>query len=204
MKKKINILLLTVLSLFSFQCIAASVSEAVTASKENNTTEAIKLWASLASSGTAIAQYNIANHYRTGDGVEKNTKTASKWLKNSARSGFVEAYLNLNKNAISPAKGKTLHFEVGPQAWLKKQAPNSYTIQLASSRNENSIKNKYEQNNIEGKGAYYHYVRDGVDRYGLVYGSYKTVAAANIAMAKLPEKLRKKSPWVRSIKSILK
>ncbi len=62
----------------------------------------------------------------------------------------------------------------------------------------------FEDNNLKGKGGYYHYVRDGVNRYALIYGAYKTVAEANIAMKKLPEKLKKKTPWVRKIKSLQK
>jgi len=88
------------------------------------------------------------------------------------------------------------------ESWLKKQEPNKYTIQLASSRNKKSIKKSFDDNSLKGKGGYYHYVRDGIDRYALIYGTYKTVAAANIAIKKLPQKLRKKTPWVRRIKSL--
>ena len=190
--------------LISFQTTAASVSEAIIASKSNNVIKAAKLWSQLADKGNSIAQYNIAGHYSSGKGVQKNKVMAEQWLKDAARSGLVEAYLTLNKQAIAPAYGKSISFQVGPIAWLKKQEPNKYTIQLASSRNEKSIKNSYEKNNLKGHGGYYHYIRDGVDRYALVYGSYRTVAAANVALKKLPDELRKKTPWVRKIKSLQK
>lgn len=190
--------------LISFQISAASVSDAVIASKSNNVTEAAKLWSQLADTGNPIAQYNIAGHYSSGKGVQKNNNIAEQWLKDAARSGLVEAYLTLNKQAVAPAYGKSISFQVGPIEWLKKQQPNKYTIQLASSRNEQSIKKAYEKNKLKGHGGYYHYKRGDVDRYALVYGSYTTVAAANVAMKKLPDELRKKTPWVRKIKSIQK
>jgi len=197
--KKIS---LCVLISFSTQSIAVSISDAITASENENATVAAKMWSQLANAGNAVAQYNLANYYSTGKGVQKNSQQASKWLKDAARSGFVQAYLDLNKNAIAPANGISLSFNIDPALWLSKQEPKKYTIQLASSRNEKSIKKAYADNNIKGKGGYYHYVRDGVDRYALVYGTFKTVAAAKDAMKTLPDKLRKKTPWVRKIKSL--
>jgi len=204
MKNSFKSLILSILILFSSQNMATSVSDAVIASKNNNVIEAAKLWSKLADSGNTIAQFNLANHYSEGKGVKKNKMLAEQWWKDATRSGLIEAYLTLNKRAISPAIGQTLSFQVGPDIWLKKQEPNKYTIQLASSRNEKSIKKSYEKNNLKGNGGYYHYVRDGIDRYALVYGSYKTVAAANVAMKKLSKSLREKTPWVRKIKSIQK
>lgn len=204
MKNIFKIHMLLVLVLFTSQNIAATVSDAVQASKNNDAIEAVKLWSQLADEGNSIAQFNLANHYSSGNGVKKNELLAEQWLKDAARSGLVEAYLNLNNQAIASAKGQRLSFQLGPTIWLKKQEPNKYTIQLASSRYEKSILKSYEKNNLKGKGGYYHYMRDGVDRYALVYGAYKTVAAANAAMKTLPDELHKKTPWVRKIKSIQK
>lgn len=195
---------LFVLIIFSTQSIAVSISDAITASENKNVTAAAKMWSQLANEGNTIAQYNLANYYSTGKGVQKSPQQASKWLKDAARSGFVQAYLDLNKNAIAPANGISLSFNIDPALWLSKQESKKYTIQLASSRYEKSIKKAYEDNNIKGKGGYYHYVRDGVNRYALIYGTFKTVAAAKDAMKDLPAKLRKKTPWVRKIKSLQK
>lgn len=199
-----KIITLFVLVLFSAENIADTVSDAVVASQNNNAAKAIQLWSKLAGTGSSIAQYNLASHYTSGSGVEKNKALAEQWLKDATRAGLVEAYVSLNKQAVTPANGQMLSFQVVAVNWLDKQEPNKYTIQLASSRNENSIKRSYEKNNLKGKGGYYHYMREGVDRYALVYGSYKTVAAANVAMKDLPDDLRKKTPWVRRIKSIHK
>jgi len=196
--------ILSVSILFSAQSFAVTVSDALNANKNNKAIDAVKIWTQLANSGNSIAQYNLAGHYSSGIGVQQNNNLAEQWLKDATRSGLIQAYLNLNKQAITPGNGITLSFTVSPDKWLSKQEPNQYTIQLASSRYEKSIKKSFEDNNLNGKGGYYHYQRDGVDRYALIYGTYKTVAAANIAMKKLPESLRKKTPWVRKIKSLQK
>ena len=188
--------------LFSSQSVAVTVSDGIAASENDDNAEAVKIWSELASSGNTIAQYNLATHYSSGNGVKKNKKVADKWLKGATRSGLVQAYLNLNKNAVAPANGMTLSFNVDPELWLQKQEGSKYTIQIASSRNKKSIVKAYGDNNLKGEGGYYHYARDGVDRYGLIYGTYKTVAAANKAIVQLPKHLRKKNPWVRKIKSL--
>ena len=192
------------LILLSHEIQAVSNDDAVLASINNNPTQAVKIWTQLASAGNSIAQYNLANSYSSGKGVIKDEQSASRLLKNAAKSGLVEAYLDLNNDAIAPAKGMSLSFNVTPDTWLAKQEANRYTIQIASSRNKQSIIRTFESNSLEGKGDYFHYKRDGVDRYGLVYGAYKTVAAANIAIKKLAPQLIKKQPWVRRIRSVQK
>ena len=197
---------LTIFVLFIFCSSLAmasnSVSDALLASKNNNDIEAAEIWSQLAAKGNTIAMYNLANRYSSGKGIDKDKKLSVEWLKNAARSGLVEAYLSLNSTALSSAEGLHLSFNSGPLYWLKNKAPDKYTIQLASSRNIKSIKNIYSKNNLKGKGGYYHYLWHGKDRYALVYGAYETVTAANVALANLPEELRKSPPWVRKIQSL--
>lgn len=195
-------LALSLLILFSSNNMAVSVSDGVTAINDEDNTEAVKIWTQLASAGNTVAKYNLSNHYSTGKGVNKDKQIADQWLQRATRSGLIQAYRDLNKQAIAPANGVTISFIIDPALWLSKQEPSEYTIQLSSSRYEKSIKNLYATSNIKGKGGYYHYVRDGVDRYALIYGSYKTVAAAKTAISELPSDLRKKTPWVRKIKSL--
>ena len=202
MKLFLKILILPILVLFSAQSNAVTVNDGINANNDNDFAAAIKIWTQLANTGNMVAKYNLASHYENGSGVQKNTALAEQWLKDATHSGLVQAYLNLNKNAVAPANGITLSFNVDPALWLDKQEPEKYTIQLASSRYEKSIIKSYEKNNLNGNGGYYHYVRDGVDRYALIYGTYKTVADANVAMKNLPSELRKKTPWVRKIESL--
>lgn len=191
-----------IMILFSSQILAVSVSDGINAINDNDNSQAVKIWTQLATAGNTIARFNLSKHYSDGIGVTKNIYTANKLLKGAASKGLVQAYLNLNKQAIAPANGMTISFISDPALWLSKQEPQEYTIQLSSSRYENSIKKLYENNNIKGKGGYYHYDWNGVDRYALIYGSYKTVADANVAIKKLPSDLTKKTPWVRKIKTL--
>lgn len=202
MKNYFKYISLLIFILFSSQNVAVTISDGIAASENNDNNKAVKIWSELASSGNTIAQYNLASHYSSGAGVQKNKKVADKWLRGATRSGLIQAYLNLNKKAVVPANGMTLSFNIAPELWLQKQEGNKYTIQLASSRNKKSIIKAYGDGNFKGQGGYYHYAREGIDRYGLIYGSYKTVAAAKKAIALLPKHLRKKTPWVRKIQSL--
>jgi len=195
-------LVICLLILNSSQSLAATVSDAIAASENDNESKAVTIWSELARSGNTIAKYNLASHYSLGNGVEKNKKIADKWLKGATRSGLVQAYINLNKGAITPANGMMLTFDIDPEVWLQNQEGNKYTIQIASSRNKKSIEKAYGDNKFKGEGGYYHYTREGIDRYGLIYGSFKSVADAKKAIEQLPKHLRKKTPWVRKIKSL--
>lgn len=200
----LKITILSMLIFCSSNSIAVSITEGVNAVNDNDNTEAVKIWIQLAEQGNTVAKYNLASHYSTGSGVEQDEQTANEWFKEAARTGLVGAYLNLNNQAIEPANGKTISFLVAPELWLSKQEPKKYTIQLSSSRYEKSIKKLYETHNIKSKGGYYHYVRQGTDRYALVYGTYDTVASANNAIKELPSNMRKTTPWVRKIQTLQK
>lgn len=202
MRLHLKFILLATFILFSTQNMAVSLSDGIAAVKNEDYTGAVKIWTQLADAGDSVAQYNLSDHFFSGKGVNKNKNTAELWLQSATRSGLIQAYLDLNKLAVAPANGLKISFITDPALWLSKQEPDEYTIQLSSSRYEKSIKKLYAMNNIKGKGGYYHYVRDGVDRYALIYGSYKTVAAAKTAITELPSDLRKTTPWVRKIKSL--
>lgn len=202
-RKNISYHLFVLLSLSAFQPVAAaSIEDAITAVEDNDPATAIKIWTQLAENGNVIAEYNLANNYSSGTGTEKNTQLAQVWYSNASHKGLVDAYIALNKKALAPGNGVSINFDVGPQFWLSKQKPDYYTIQLASSRNKQSIKKLFNKSNLKGKGGYYQYSRNGIDRYALIYGSFSTVAEAKIAMSQLPEELRKKTPWVRKIKTL--
>lgn len=197
-----NKLVLLLLLSYSSAVFSNSVSEALIADKNNNSKEAAKIWTQLASRGNTIAMYNLASHYSSGKGIGKNKSLSDEWLLNATRSGLVQAYLNLNNNAVAPASDSQLTFKFGPLYWLEKQEPSNYTLQLVSSRNKKLIEKIYNENNLKGKAGYLHYMRSGKDSYALVYGAYKTVAAAKTAIANLPKGLPKSPPWVRKIKSL--
>lgn len=204
MKHKVNMpkIILLLFCLLPVITEANTVKEALAASNDNQEEEAVRIWSQLASSGNNIAKYNLGNHYLNGDGVEQDQSTAYKWFKNATRSGLVQAYLKLNKKALVNGNGVSLKFDIGPLFWLKNQDSKMYTIQLMSSSNESSIMTYYKENDINNKGGYFKYNKNGRVRFALVFGTYPTVADATKAISELPENLRKKSPWVRRIKSL--
>lgn len=189
---------------FATSIMASTIKDGLKAIENNRVEDAVKIWADLAGTGNNTAKFNLATHYEHGVGTEQNESLATKWFKSATHSGLVEAYLHFNKNALVAANGVTLKFNVGPTEWLDKQETGLYTVQLASSRSEALIKKYYLENDIKNEGGYYHYIRDGEDRYALVFGVYESVAAANAAIANFPEKLRKWTPWVRNIHSLQK
>lgn len=199
-----KIYFLFILIIFSKSVLSNTIKEALDADEDNQYQEAAEIWTQLAKKGNAIAKFNLATYYSSGKGVAKDAALEKKWLIEATHSGLAQAYTRLNKKALTSAKGLQLTFKSGPLYWLKEQNANLYTIQLASSRNEQSIINIYDENFLKGKGGYYRYQRDGVERYALIYGTYKTVAAAKNAINDLPQGLRKKTPWVRKIKSLQK
>lgn len=203
-KAQFKICFLFVLLMSSKSALSNTVEEALEAEQNDQDQEAAEIWSKLASKGNTIAKYNLAMQYSSGKGIAKDTNQSKKWLKQATHSGLVQAYTRLNKKALASAKGLQLTFKSGPLYWLEEQEPKKYTIQLASSRKEKSIIKLYDNNHLTGKGGYYHYQRDGVDRYALIYGSYKTVAEANAAIKTLPKSLQTKTPWVRKVKSLQK
>ena len=93
-KNSFKFITLSILIFFSSQNIAVTVDDAISASKSSDAIKAAKLWSLLANSGNSIAKFNIANHYKSGQGVKKNKALADQWLKDATRSGLIQAYLN--------------------------------------------------------------------------------------------------------------
>ena len=197
-------LTLYILLIFSSSVFANSIEEALEAEENNDDKEATEIWSKLATKGNTIAKYNLAKNYTIGKGVKKDPVQAKKWFKQATQSGLTQAYTSLNKKALMPGNGTHLTFKSGPLYWLKDQKPELYTLQLASSRREKSIIKLYEDNFLKGKGGYYRYQRDGIERYALIYGTYRTVAEAKSSIKDLPKGLRNKTPWVRKIQRLQK
>ena len=82
--------------------------------------------------------------------------------------------------------------------WLRKQAPDNYTLQLASVVNEKDI-NKYIKNsNFDSKAGYIEVIVNGITRYTAIYGLYDTYQNAELAINELPTAIQDAKPWVRN------
>lgn len=183
-----------------------ATAEALGAHNSGDFQKAASLWQRLANNGNVVAQYNLAQLYNDGSGVNVDKNLADYWLKMAARQGMVQAYQRLNGKSVLPGQSpvSVVLPQAGPQQWVASQNPNNYTLQLASSTNKQLIEQYYSLNDLKGKAGYYASMRQGEQWYALVYGSYPSVNDAKTAIADLPEDLRKWSPWVRNIRSIHK
>jgi DamX protein len=97
-------------------------------------------------------------------------------------------------------KAKGIHRE----SWLLAQNSSYYTIQLIGLQNEKSIHKFVKKYKLFNQVAYYKTLYHKKDWYPLLYGVYPSRKEASAAMEKLPQELRKFSPWLRSFSSIQK
>jgi len=82
--------------------------------------------------------------------------------------------------------------------WLRKQAPDNYTLQLGSVINQNDIVNYLKQSGLDSKAGYIVVNVNGITRYTAVYGLYDTYKNAETAVSELPLAIQKSKPWVRN------
>jgi septal ring-binding cell division protein DamX len=157
----------------------------------------------MANNGDVEAQYNLALLYLKGNGVNPDKNLSNYWLSMAARQGLAPAYARLNSNSVKPTQASiAVKLAVSPEEWVATQNPKYYTLQLASSTNQQLIEKYYQENELEGHAGYYRSKREGEEWYALVYGAYPSVSDAKDAIETLPQDLKKWSPWVRNIKSI--
>jgi DamX protein len=95
-------------------------------------------------------------------------------------------------------KAKGIHRE----SWLLAQNPSYYTIQLVGLQNEKSIHKFVKKYRLFNQVAYYKTLYRKKDWYPLLYGVYPTRKEASSARKKMPQELRKFSPWIRTFSSI--
>ena len=178
---------------------ATDLAQALEALDRGNLPDAIQRLTDPARAGDATAAYDLALALRRQGGDGEQVRF---WLRQAARLGLVQAYRQLQPDAVRPAPHARALVLVTPDDWIRHQNPRHYTLQLASSTNRRVIDRYYRENGLEGEGGYYRNRRDGQDWYALVYGAYPTVSEAKAAIGELPEALRKWSPWVRRLRDI--
>lgn len=185
-----------------FAAAAAPLDDALAAARRGDVPAALRLLQPLAEAGSPEAAFNLALLARNRPG--QVPAASDRWLKQAARAGLVEAYLQLQPEAVRPAPGTHIEIALSPADWVGQQNPKHYTLQLASSTRLSKIEKYYTQYRLTGQAGIYHYRRDGRDWYALVYGAYPNAGAAKAAIGNLPEELRKWSPWVRRFGDIQK
>lgn len=89
--------------------------------KDGRYTEAFEVWAALAESNDARAQFAIGNLYFRGLGVEQNTQKSIEWYGKSALQGYAPAQFNLG-NAYRHGRGVSKNDALANQWWRKAAA----------------------------------------------------------------------------------
>ncbi len=86
--------------------------------------------------------------------------------------------------------------------WVKAQPPNHYTIQLIASPRAQDLPAFVQQHALSGDLAMTTELRHGQVWYGLLYGSFKTKAMVNQALAALPPATTKAGAWMRRFRDL--
>jgi TPR repeat protein len=82
--------------------------------------------------------------------------------------------------------------------WLRHQASDNYTLQLASVVSKKDIINYIKNSNLGPKAGYIEVIVDGITRYTAVYGLYDNYKNAELAISELPLAVQNAKPWVRN------
>lgn len=106
------------------------------------------------------------------------------------------------KSANDPAERNIVADTPKREAWLRRQDPDHFTLQLVAAGREAAIVDFAKRHGLMDKAAYFHTLRKGKDWYSLVYGVYPDHAAAEAAVKSLPATLHDTKPWIRSLASI--
>jgi hypothetical protein len=86
--------------------------------------------------------------------------------------------------------------------WIHNQQDSTYSLQVVSTSTREAIFEFCKEHNICDKSAYYQSQIQGKTYFRLLYGSFSSHKAAQLARAKLPDKLRQLEPWPRNFKQI--
>ena len=97
-----NLLLASLLTVFTLNPLYAKVDKGHQAAQKDDYKTAFKFWKKLAEKGDAERQATIAVLYHAGQGVKQNYKKAFYWYKKAAEQGHTAAQANLG---VMYAKG---------------------------------------------------------------------------------------------------
>jgi len=114
------------------EILDVNLKSAAKAVRTENYSEAFRLYSRAANAGSAEAQYQLANLYRLGRGVAKNSEQEIAWLQKAAQADHAASQyaLSLALASADPAAAAT---------WLSKSAAAGYTpAQTLLQRNQES------------------------------------------------------------------
>ncbi len=167
--------------------------------------EAIRWYRKAADNGDPSAQHVLGLLEGKDGGTATGTMIESTKLPEVTPPKTPEGSATPTKPA-GPAVPTATVAEAGIQreAWLNRQNPQHYTIQVFADGSEQAVVKQIEESRLTGPVAYFRSNRDGSSWYSAVHGVYPTLGAAKAALAALPRTMEKWSPWVRSFRTIQK
>lgn len=171
-----------------------------------------------ADQGYAYAQFNLGMLYAEGRGVAQDIEEAKYWLRIASRQNVDQATAALGRLNIEmpvkkaePPQPRIAHAPYHSKpvakgvAWVKKQNPSHYTIQLARSKDMDWILRLAASGEV--KQTLIHYQsrgKKGEEWHHLIYGSFPSKATATAAIKNLPAPMQKWSPWIRPFAAVQK
>ncbi|MCB1751607.1 MAG: SPOR domain-containing protein [Gammaproteobacteria bacterium] len=108
----------------------------------------------------------------------------------------------LASKSRKPSPAPVQEDRIRQEAWLLKQSPGSYTLQLIGVGDEGAVTNFIQRHRLQGKAAYFRTESNGRPWFPVLYGIYPSRSAAVAARSKLPEALSGQGVWPRSLASI--
>lgn len=158
-----------------------------------DTRTALALLEQAARSGYAPAQYNLARLREADDPV-----AAARWYRRAAPD-FAPAEDALARLESATGRAGLADTAEAGRAWLLAQPPSAYTIQVSAGPDPQALARLLAAHAGALPSAWFAHRRDGGDPYIAVVGSFADAAAAEAALAALPEALTRHRPWVRRI-----
>ncbi len=101
-----------------------------------------------------------------------------------------------------PASRATSGDTLTGRAWLMAQAPDRYSVQLASSPDRALAERFIERNPLQGKTTVIATQRGDRTLYLVIHGSFAGPAEAREAIAALPPQIRRNDPFARPMRSL--
>jgi len=88
------------------------------------------------------------------------------------------------------------------EAWLLRQSPGSFTLQLIGVGDEQAVTAFIQRHKLQGDTAYFRTKSNGRPWFPVLYGTYPNRTAAVAARSKLPQGLSSQGVWPRSLASV--
>jgi len=106
------------------------------------------------------------------------------------------------KPGLSSQKSKNEMPKIKNAAWIRKQNPQHYTLQLIALSSEAAVKNFIAQYGLHSQAAYFKKQAGDKVLYVLIYGRFADKSAAQDARQKLLQQFKNNKPWLRNFSAI--